>query len=276
MTQKTNVVITCAALILGALSARGQTANTPVSEPPTSPAIEAPAGPTASWTFTPAVVSQYMFRGVRLGGPSFQPALEFDFDNIGIGIWANFPISDKVDGASDPEIDPYAYYTIAVNDSLSIVPGFTWYNYPRADSANGFYKATFEPSLAVNYTIGGFKFTPKVYYDIVLEGATLELTAAWALPLKDLGTELDFMATVGTYKWKSAADNAFPEVKNYSDYWLVGVSAPYAINSSSKIVVGLAYTEGRNNYFKQSGSPKVENTGAVGRGVITISYGITF
>lgn len=275
MTQKTNVVITCAALLLGALSASGQTAVAPAAAP-AAPVEVAPAGPTASWTFTPAVVSQYMFRGVKLGGLSFQPALEFDYDNIGIGVWANSPLADKVPGVSDPEIDPYGYYTIAVNDSLSIVPGFTWYNYPRADSSAGFYKATFEPSLAVNYTIGGVKLTPKFYYDIVLEGPTVELTASWALPLKDLGTELDFLATVGTYKWKSAADNTFPEVKNYGDYWLVGVSAPYAINSASKVVVGFAYTQGTNNYYKQSGSPKVENTAAVGRGVVTVSYAITF
>ena len=120
------------------------------------------------------------------------------------------------------------------------------------------------------------KLSPKIYYDVVLEGPTLELTASWALPLKDLGTELDFLATVGTFKWKSAADNTFPEVKNYGNYFLVGVSAPYAISSASKIVVGLAYTKGSDNYFKQSGSPKVENTAAVGRGVITVSYAYTF
>lgn len=272
MTQKTNVVITCAALLLGALSASGQTATAPAPAPAT-PVVTAP---TSSWTLTPAFVSQYMFRGVRLGGPSFEPTVEFDSGNLGLGVWANYPMSDKVVGQSDPEIDPYGYYTITVNDSLSIVPGFTWYNYPHANSANGFFKATFEPNLTVNYTVGGVKISPKVYYDVVLEGPTFELTAAWAYPLKDLATELDFIATVGTYKWKTAADNTFPDVKNYGDYWLVGVSAPFAINSSSKIVVGLAYTQGSNNFFKQSGSAKVENTAALGRGVITVSYAITF
>ena len=267
MSQKTNVVMTCAALLLGALSASGQTA--------TAPAPAAPAAPTASWTVTPAFASQYMFRGVRLGGPSFEPTVEFDYDTFAVGVWANFPIADKVVGQSDPEYDVYGSYTIAVNDSISVVPGFTWYNYPRAPSANGFFKATFEPSLAFNYTVAGIKLTPKFYYDVVLNGPTLELSASLALPLKDLGTELDFIGTVGTFKWKTAADNTFPDLKNYGNYFLVGVSAPFALTSASKIVVGVAYTKGSDNYFKQSGSPKVENTAAVGRGVVTVSYAYT-
>jgi hypothetical protein len=110
----------------------------------------------------------------------------------------------------------------------------------------------------------------------MLKGPTYELNISFAAPLKDLSTELDFIGTVGTYKWDDAADEASPSIKNYGDYWLVGVSAPFALTKDSKIVVGLAYTEGSNNYFKQSGSPKVLNTAAVGRGVVTISYAITF
>lgn len=276
MTQKTNLVLTCAALLLGTLSVRGQTTTTETTPSPTPAPVPVATAPTSSWTLTPSFVSQYMFRGVRLGGPSFEPNVEFDAGNLGIGVWANFPISDKVIGQSDPEIDPYAFYTITINDSTSIVPGFTWYNYPNANSSNGSYKTTFEPNVTFNYTVGGIKFSPKLYYDVVLKGPTFEFTATFAVPLKDMGTELDFIATLATYMWKSAADNTSPDLKNYGDYWLVGVSAPFAITSASKFIVGLAYTDGTNNYFKQSGSPKVKNTAAVGRGVITISYAITF
>lgn len=265
MTQKTKLVLTFAALALGALSVSGQTAATP-----------APAAPTSSWTITPAFASTYMFRGVRLGGPSFEPTIEFDSGNLALGVWANYPISDKVVGQSDPEIDPYGSYTFTLSDSLSIAPGFTWYNYPHADSSNGFYKSTFEPNVALNYTVGGVKLTPKIYYDVVLKGFTFEFNASFAVPLKDAGTELDFLGTVGTYKWDEAADNVTPSVKNYGDYWLIGVSAPFAITSASKVVVGVAYTEGSNNYFKQSGSAKALNPGAVGRCVVTLSYAITF
>lgn len=280
MTQKTKLVLSCAALALGALSVSGQTTTTTTTTTTPAPAAPVPVAtaPTSSWTLTPSFVSQYMFRGVRLGGPSFEPTVEFDSGNLGVGVWANYPISDKVIGQSDPEIDPYAYYTFTVNDSLSIVPGFTWYNYPHANSSNGFYKATFEPNLTVNYTVNGFKFSPKLYYDVVLKGPTFEFTVSYNLALKDMGAlaELDFLGTIATYKWDSAADNTSPDVKNYGDYWLVGVTAPFNINSTSKILVGVAYTDGSNNYFKQSGSPRVQNTAAIGRGVFTLSYAITF
>jgi uncharacterized protein (TIGR02001 family) len=272
MTQKTTLVLTCAALALGALSVSGQTATAtpaPTPEP-------APAAPTSSWVLTTPVVSQYMFRGVRLGGPSFEPSIEFDSGALAVGVWMNFPISDKVVGQSDPEIDPYASYTFTLSDSMSLAPGFTWYNYPDATESNGFYKSTFEPNVAFNYTVGGVKFTPKVYYDMVLKGATYELNVAFAVPLKDLGTELDFLGTVGTYKWDESIKGASPAVKNYGDYWLVGVTVPIAINASSKFLVGLAYTNGSNNFYKQSGSAKAENTAAVGRGVVTLGYAITF
>lgn len=253
---------------------RGQTATAPAP----APAPVAEAAPSYSWVFTPSFASQYMFRGARLGGPSFQPSIEFDKGNGAIGVWANYPMADKVVGQSDPEYDIYGSYTVAINDSLSIVPGFTWYNYPRADEAGGFYKMTFEPSVAVNYTVANVKLTPKLYYDMVLKGPTYELTATTALPLKDAGTELDFTATVGTFKWNDAFEGYTPPdtYKNYGTYWLVGVAAPFQVTKNSKLTLGVAYTKGSDNYIKQGGTPKFVNTSAVGRGVVTISYAYTF
>lgn len=270
MNQKTTSALLCAALCLGALSTSAQTATAP------APAAAPEAAPSYSWVFTPAVASQYMFRGARLGGPSFEPSLELDSGNFAVGVWANYPMKDKVVGQSDPEYDIYGSYTATVNDATSIVPGFTWYNYPNADKSAGFYKMTFEPSIALNYTVGAVKLTPKFYYDLVLKGPTYEFTASTAVPLKDAGTELDFTATVGTFKWTDAFENSTPSYKNYGDYWLVGVAAPFQITKSGKLTVGLAYTKGSNNFIKQEGSPKFENTAAVGRGVLTVSYAITF
>jgi uncharacterized protein (TIGR02001 family) len=225
---------------------------------------------------TPSVVSQYMFRGVRLGGPAFEPQVEVDSGDFVIGVWANTPLKDKVPGQSDPEIDPYGSYTLKINDSLNVAPGFTWYNYPRANTNNGFYKSTFEPNLALNYTVSGVRFTPKVYYDVVLKGPTYELTVAYAVPLKDAGTELDFTATGGTYIIKDAIKGVDPQVKNWGDYYLVGVAAPFQITKESKLILGFAYTKGTGNYFKQDADPRVPNSAAVGRGVVTLSYVYTF
>jgi uncharacterized protein (TIGR02001 family) len=226
---------------------------------------------------TGAVVSEYMFRGVRLGGLSFQPSIEYDAGNAVLGVWSNIPIADKVDGVSDPEFDFYGSYTLEmVKDSLSFQPGFTIYTYPNADKDNGFYKATFEPNVAFNYTVGGVKLTPKFYYDFVLKGPTYELSAAYAVPLKDVGTELDFTGTIGTYIWKDAAENTSPDVKTWGNYWLLGVSAPFQAGKNGKFVVGYAYTKGTDTFIKQGTDPKVVNSAAVGRSVISVSYAITF
>lgn len=262
-TKLLSALLSLAALGPVALCAQTATAPAPVEAPSYSVII------------TPNIVTEYMFRGVRLGGNSFQPSVEFDSGNLALGVWSNFPLSAKVPGVSDPEVDPYGSYTFAVNDAVSIVPGFTWYNYPDADKNAGFYTSTFEPSLAVNYTVGGVKLTPKIYYDFVLEGATYELNGAFALPLKDLGTELDFTASVGTYLWNNAAENTSPRVKNWGDYWLLGVSVPIAVTKNTKFVIGYAYTLGSNNYFKAGSTPRVKNPGAEGNSVVTIGYTIS-
>ena len=265
MNSKSSLILLCSLLLAGALGSANAQAPATASAPASS-----------SIMLIPSVVSQYMFRGVRLGGPAFQPSLEYDYGNLALGVWANTPISEKVSNQSDPEIDPYGSYTFNVNDNFSIVPGVTLYTYPRTDVSQGFYRATFEPSVAVNYTLQVVKFTPKVYYDVILKGPTYELTAAFTVPLTDLGSELDFTAVGGTYKWTDAARNANPSLTNYGDYYLGGVSMPFQINKESKLALGVAYTKGTGNYFKTSASPKSLNPAAVGRGVGTLTYTYTF
>lgn len=230
----------------------------------------------SSWTLTNTVVSQYMFRGTRLGGLSYQPSLEYDTGRLGLGVWANVPIKARVVGRSDPEFDFYGFYSMEIAKDISAVPGFTLYTYPRAKKSNGFYKATFEPNLAFNYSFGALRFTPKVYYDVVRKGPTVELSAAFAVPLKDVGTELDFTASAGTFIWKDYVAETNPGIKNWGDYYLVGVAAPFQISKDSNVTIGWAYTRGSNNYLKQGTDAKVLNTAAVGRGVFSVSYILNF
>jgi uncharacterized protein (TIGR02001 family) len=263
-------------LALGALSAQAQTPA------PAAPA-PAPEAASSSWVFTPTFASQYMFRGARLGGPAFEPSLEYDSGNLAVGVWNNTPIKDKVVGQSDPEFDFYGSYKIeAIKDTLYWVPGYTIYTYPNAKQANGFYKATYEPNIALTYSVAGWTLTPKIYYDLRLKGPTLEITAAYTVPLKDLSSELDFTGTAGTFKWTDAAPDQVnslgvsSKVKNYGDYFLIGVAMPFQITKDSKLTVGWAYTKGSSNFLKVGTDAKFANAGAVARGVLTVSYGITF
>jgi uncharacterized protein (TIGR02001 family) len=233
--MKTFAVIALA-VILAAASASAQTTTN-------APASSATNGPTISVTVTPSFVSEYMFRGVRLGGPSFQPSMEFDWGNLAVGLWASLPIADGVPGQSDPELDPYLSYTFNVNDQFSIVPGFTAYTYPNADTANGFFQETYEPSLAVNYTIAGVKLTPKFYYDLTMQGPTFEFNAAYTVPLEKLHTELEFSGSVGTYYWDDSVKGASPEVKNSGSYYQFGVALPFTITDHLNLRVRLKIHE---------------------------------
>jgi uncharacterized protein (TIGR02001 family) len=227
-------------------------------------------------TVTPSFVSQYMFRGVRLGGPSFQPTVEVAIKDLTIGVWANTPLADKVPGQSDPEIDPYVGYTMSLNDSLSVTAGIWAYTYPRADTSTGWYKYSVEPDLGVNWTYRDVKLTPKLYYDAIVKGATYELSASWVTPLKDEGTEINWTVTLGTYKWTDITKDANPSVKNWGNYYQVGFTMPFEVTKTSKLVFGLAYTKGSGNYIKAGSDAKVRNAAAVGRGFVTLSYALSF
>ena len=232
--------------------------------------------PPSAWTLTTAFASQYLFRGTRLGGAAFQPSMEYNAGPLGLGLWTNVPLEGHVASQSNPEGDFYGFYVVDLTKTASLIPGLTVYTYPNAIEKNGFYKATVEPNFALNYAIGGVRLTPKVYYDFLRRGPTLELTASVAFPLTSLGTELDFTGTAGSFIWKDAVSDANPTVKNWGNYYLVGISAPYQISRDSKVMVGWAYTEGSNNYFKPGTAGKTRNEAALGRGVLTISYAISF
>jgi uncharacterized protein (TIGR02001 family) len=237
----------------------------------------ASAPPTVTVTGSATVASQYMFRGLRLSGAAIQPAVEVGAGNLTLGVWSNFPFDgDKVPDSSDPEIDLYGGYTVPVSDAVSIVPGFTLYHFPNAPESLGFYRWTFEPNVALNYTVNGFKFTPKIYYDTVLNGATFEFTAFYAIPLKDIGSELDFTATYGTYKWREFAAKTTPEVKAWGDYWSLGVAMPFQLSPKAKLTLGFAFAEGRDAFTKAGIAGKTPNTGAIGRGVASLSYSYSF
>src|SRR5688572_22281557 len=95
MTHKTRFLLAAFLATCGA----GVRAQTPPAAPTTAPSV--------SVTAIASVASNYMFRGQRLQGPSFQPTVEMAAGNLTLGVWGNFPLEDKVPGSSDPEIDPY-------------------------------------------------------------------------------------------------------------------------------------------------------------------------
>jgi uncharacterized protein (TIGR02001 family) len=264
--------IVLGALTLGALPMFGQSAA------PAAAAPAAPAAPSWSTTLTPSYASVYMFRGSRLGAQCFQPSISSTYGNWNIGVWASDPINNtgKVFGQSDPEIDPNGTYTITVNDSLNIQPGFTWYTYLRAPTNDGFFKETFEPNIAVNWTVGPVTLTPKYYYDVVLDTATYEFNAAYSIPLKDMGTSLNWAFQIGTYYGTNVVNFSVPRAHGWGNYYSIGVSSPYQLTKNTSLTVGVALTEGSGAYTKVGTGPRSVNTSAVRRTPVTVSYAWTF
>lgn len=238
-------------------------------------AFPAPA-PDVTVTVTPSVVSQYMFRGMRYGGAAFQPTAEVSYGSVVGGFWGSFPLRDKVRGVSDSELDVYASTTVPITPAIALVPGFTWYHFPNAERSAGFHRQLFEPNLAITYTGAGFRITPKLYYDLVRDGFTAEISAFYALPLTRIGTELDFTASLGSYLWRDAVKTTAPATKNWGDYGSAAVALPFQITSAGRVTLGFAYVKGTNNYFKEASQPQVRNTAAVGRGVVSLFYSHEF
>lgn len=242
-----------------------------------SPAVTAAELREGIWTVSPTVASHYVFRGVKLAGASFQPWVEYNAGPLSAGIWSSASLHGRSFRDADPEVDLYGSYAFsAASGAFSIVPGFYWYTYPAVKDEDHRHAMTFEPSLGVVFTWAGVQFTPKIYYDTVLKGATGEINAAIAVPLKSWGTELDFSASAGTYKWSNVARHESPRVKNWGDYWSVGVAVPVQITMHSKLTAAVTYSEGSNNFFKSGTAPREANADAHGQTFATLSYSFTF
>lgn len=183
----------------------------------------------AQTTLTTSYASQYLFRGARVAGASIQPSLDYTNGGANLGVWASAPLH-----GGDREADIYGSYTFG--EGLTFAPGFTAYTY--RDSRN-----TFEPSLAVGYSVSDVKLSAKGFYDLTLRVPTGEVSAAYTVG------SFDLTLTGGTYR----VDH------EWNRYWLVGLGRAFEITKASKLTIGVAYGRGDQ-----------------ARTVITAGYGWTF
>jgi len=226
-------------------------------------------------TITPSFVSAYMFRGLQMGGFSFQPMADYSKGPLSLGLATNFPIADKIPGTSDPEFDFSASYAWDIMPNMfTIKPGFCLYTYPRAHKDDGSYKVTFEPYLSFEYTFNDIVFSFNLYYDFVMEGGTYEFGFNYSIPIKLLELDIELSALIGKYEWSDAINGPI-KIKNKGDYFQAGVSIPYEFSSKSKLNVGWYYAKGANNFF-QIGNDRESNPSAIGRGVFQLSFSQSF
>jgi len=231
----------------------------------------------ATWSVTPAVASHHFFRGVKLSGPALQPGVELESGPFVAGVWASLPFrTGSVPGVSGREIDLYGRYAVPLGDAVAVASGFTWYHYSGSARGTGFARPAFEPYVELDYTVAGLRLTPAFHYDVERRGTNWQLTAAYAVPLLKLGTELNFTGVIGTYRRSHAAPVPGHRITNTGDHWLLGVAVPYQVSLRARLHVGWSYTAGSNNTFQQGGLPRVHNPAAVGRGVFTAACRFAF
>jgi hypothetical protein len=227
------------------------------------------------FTISPTIVSAYMFRGVRQGGLSFQPTIGYQKGPLELELFANFPISDRIPGTCDPEIDFGLYYTwTLVPEIFSIKPGLLLYTYPSAKESDGQNIATFEPSVFFEYSIGDLTFSLNCFYDIVLRGPTYELGAEYLIHAKPLHLDFELSALTGRYDW-SDSDAGGIRKRNAGNYFIAGAAIPIEFSKKSSLKVGWYFSKGTNNYLHYSGI-RESNPGAIGKGFIEASYSFSF
>lgn len=254
------------ALLLAALGAATESAADPA-------ATEEPAS--AAVSLTPSLVSQYMFRGIHIEGPSFQPSVEVVAGNLVAGVWANFPVASAPAGDQTDEIDPYASYKIAVSGNASLLPGIQIYGYPHSDTGAGSYRATVEPYLGLTYVVGPLTFSPKIYYDVILDSETYELNAGYKVPLPAVHTELDFAATLGTdvtHHPTNTAASGLPQAETRNSYWMAALTVPISFVRVGNLSLGYAYMMGFSGSVRESGMARMTDPASMGRPVLSVIY----
>ncbi len=177
--------------------------------------------------------SEYVFRGQKNTNAAFQASAEVGYENVYGGVWTNQPLRNE-----NNEVDLYLGYGFALQNDWKIDTGITSYNYPQQTTANGNGFSTYESYVGL--TGGNFKgFTPSVYayYDWKLDNYTTQASVGYSLPIKQIGTSLDFSATYGF----SANTGRYLSNRANGTYWGLGVTVPYKLAPNATLTGGLQY-----------------------------------
>jgi uncharacterized protein (TIGR02001 family) len=195
-----------------------------------------------SFTLDNTIVSEYIFRGKEFADYTFHPSIEAKYGDFYAGVWAALPETTSAVGAgplalTGEEIDLYAGYSFAINETLSLDVGGTYYHYtPKT------YKSTFEPFIGANAKVAGFNLGLYYYYDLQIEDATFEGSLGYSIPVESIGTSLDFSANLGYVSGDGVEGPGGNIADNYT-YWGVGVAVPYKVSENATVTVGVKYTD---------------------------------
>jgi len=220
--------------------------------------VAAPAATTAksySVTLDNTIASEYIFRGLEVADTTFHPSVEVAYGDLYAGVWGALPFTNDA-GHDYKEFDFYTGYGYALNDTWKLDAGVTHYYY--GDTAG--LRDTTEFYLGVNGKVSVLTTSVYGYYDIDLQATTFIGSLGYSLPIKQIGTSLDFTATLG---YVDAGENPSAESADYT-YWGLGVAVPYKLSDTATVTAGVAYTNGNRNSTINGLALKDQVVGTIG------------
>lgn len=191
--------------------------------------------------------SEYVFRGQKQSNAAFQASAEVGYKAIYAGVWANQPLRN---GEGD-EIDFYLGYGFPLQNDWKIDTGLSSYSFPEFIKGSGSSRiATYEGYVGLTGgNFGGFTPSLYTYYDFKYDDVTVQGSIGYSLPIKQIGTSLDFAVTYGfspnTGRFNSGVAN--------NTYWGAGVTVPYQLAANTKITGGLQYADADGANATQAG-----------------------
>lgn len=158
-------------------------------------------------------VTEYVFRGVSLGGDSIQPYAEISAGGFTVGAW--YSVGFGADSAVQAdEVDLYASYSVPLDGPVSLDIGGTYYHFPQSGAffeTEGGSAGSYEVFGSVGFGEVPLAPTATVYYDFTFESLTLEGSVGHSFELAregwttDLGLTAGFVdVSGGNYEWATA------------------------------------------------------------------------
>lgn len=227
-----------------------------------------------SITTTFAYESEYLFRGIQLSDPAFQPSVEFGWGGAYLGLWTNQPIDDDdtFGFSTDNEIDIYFGYGFSM-EWVSFDVGMTYYWYPEAGPGFGAFAADIDYTreLYVGAAFDVF-FNPAVYvyYDFDLEAWTFEFSGGYSYDISEFvaNSSLEFGAYLGFVGVDDLTAGFGPpppagiEFSNGWTYWGLTLDWVYTFTDYASGSIGVRYSgnnDGGEDDLLVPGSNQVNN-----------------
>ena len=204
-------------------------------------------------------VSDYVFRGVKLGDASIQPSVEAAYGDFYAGAWHTSEISHN-DGAT--ETDLYAGYGYKLNDTVKLDGGVTRYTY---DGGSGDDSTEVYIGASADVLLSPSLYT---YWDFDYDVFTAEASVGYSFPIDAIKASLDLSGKVGYVQ----ADDAPAGVPDDYTYFVVGAAIPFKLSETATLTIGVDYIYNDEDTISSFKASDTDHDIVVGKAGISIGF----